>query len=178
MSRKVVESYPHLKPIADKLHLSGGTVDVLIGTDFVDAFVDIHAASGDPGEPVAKRNCFGWYFLGKVNSDIKKLVHEDLLGVKPTEMCTCSENALRENRFVRALSASTTLENGRVQGKMPWKESGLPKQSNYGIAVRRMYSVEKSFKEKDCFEIVDQEVQKLVDQGFVIKVASDNVDHD
>ncbi|PFX26630.1 hypothetical protein AWC38_SpisGene8672 [Stylophora pistillata] len=61
---------------------------------------------------------------------------------------------------------------------MPWKESGPPKQSNYGIALRRMYSAEKLFKNKDCFEIVDQEVQKLVDQGFVIKVASDNIDHD
>ncbi|XP_022788922.1 uncharacterized protein LOC111328701 [Stylophora pistillata] len=69
-------------------------------------------------------------------------------------------------------------KNGRVQVKMPWKESGPPKQSNYGIALRRMYSAEKLFKNKDCFEIVDQEVQKLVDQGFVIKVASDNIDHD
>lgn len=104
---KAIESYPHLKPIADKLHLSGGVVDLLIGTDFVDAFVNIPTASGDPGEPVAKRNCFGWYFLGKVNSDakgmteirsvdvgtvsaiedIKKLVHQDFCGVIPMEMC-------------------------------------------------------------------------------------------
>ena len=42
VSRKTVEAYPHLKTIADKLYLSGGTVDLLIGTDFVDAFVDIH----------------------------------------------------------------------------------------------------------------------------------------
>ena len=42
VSRKTVEAYPHLKTIADKLYLSGGTVDLLTGTDFVDAFVDIH----------------------------------------------------------------------------------------------------------------------------------------
>jgi len=64
VSRKSIESYPHLKSIADKLHPSGGTVDLLIGTDFVDAFVDIHTASGYPGEPVAMKNCFGWYVLG------------------------------------------------------------------------------------------------------------------
>lgn len=34
-----------------------------------------------------------------------------------------------------------------------------------------MYSVEESFMKKDCFEIVEEEVQTLVDQGFVIKVA-------
>ena len=87
------------------------------------------------------------------------------------------ENALRENKFVKALSASNTLIDGRVQVKMPWKESGLPKQSNYDLFLRRMYSAEKSFKKKDRFEIVDQELQKLVDQGFVIKVARENVDH-
>ena len=42
------------KTIADKLHLSGGTVDLLIGTDFVDAFVDIHTNSSNPGEPWRK----------------------------------------------------------------------------------------------------------------------------
>ncbi|PFX23288.1 hypothetical protein AWC38_SpisGene12174 [Stylophora pistillata] len=156
VSRKAVESYPHLKPIADKLHLSGGTVDLLIGKVNSDAEYMTEIRSIDVGTVSAIE-------------DIEKLVHQDLLGVKPTEMCTCSENALRENRFVKALSASTTLENGRVQVKMPWKESGPPKQSNYGIALKRMYSAEKSFKKKDCFEIVDQEVQKLVDQGFVIK---------
>ena len=68
--------------------------------------------------------------------------------------------------------------DGRVQVKMPWKETGPPKQSNYDIALKRMYSAEKSFKKKDCFEVVDEEVQKLVEQGFVIKVPCENVDHD
>ena len=189
VSRKSIESYPHLQSIADKLHLSEGIVDLFIGTDFVDAFVDIHAASGDPGEPVAKRNCFGCYILGQVDpdsedmteiksvdvgtvtavEDIKKLVHQDFLGVRPTELCTCSENALRENKFVKALSASTTRVDGRVHVKMPWKVTGPPKQSNYDIALKRMYSAEKSFKKKDCFEVVDEEVQKLVER--------ENVDH-
>jgi len=60
--RKSIDGYANLKSIADKLHLSGGAVDLLIGTDFVDAFIDIHTLSGDPGEPAAKRNCFGWYY--------------------------------------------------------------------------------------------------------------------
>lgn len=62
VSRKSIESYPHLKSIAEKLHLSGGAVDLLIGTDFVNAFVDILTASGYSGEPVAKRNCFMYFF--------------------------------------------------------------------------------------------------------------------
>ena len=197
MSRKSVEAYPHLNTIADKLHLSGGTVDILIGTDFVDTFVDIHTNRGNPGEPAAKRNCFGWFILGQLDSDaeakppvhsvdigtvsaaenIRKLVYQDLLGVRLRELCTCSENALRECKCVKVLSASTTLVSGRVQVRMPWKETGPPKQSNHDIALKRMYSAEKSFKKKDCLAIVDKGVQKLVDQSFVIKVPTENVDH-
>ncbi|XP_068739398.1 uncharacterized protein [Montipora capricornis] len=130
ISNGAMEHVSHLKPVANKLHLSGGTIDLLIGTDFVDAFVDIHTLSGEPGEPIAKRNYFGWYVLGQVNNskiqavevgtlrfqdDIKKLLYQDTLGVKPTELCTCSENVLRENKFVKSLSDSTTLVDGRIQ---------------------------------------------------------------
>ena len=197
VSTRSVEAYVHLKTIADKLHLSGGTVDLLIGTDFVDVFADIHTNSGNPGEPMAKRNCFGWYILGQLDSDaeaiprvhsvdvgtvsasqdIRKLVYQDFLGVRRTELCTCSENALRENKFVKALSTSTTLVNGRVQVRKSWEETGPPKQSNYDIALKRMYSAEKSFKKIDCLAILDEEVQKLVDQSFVIKVPPENIDH-
>ena len=197
MPRKSVEAYPHLKTIADKLHLSGGTLDILIGTDFVDTFVDIHTNRGNPGEPAAKRNCFGCFILGQLDSDaeakppvhsvdigtvsaaesIRKLVYQDFLGVRLRELCTCSENALRENKCVKVLSASITLVSGRVQVRMPWKETGPPKQSNYEIALKRMYSGEKSFKKKDCFAIVDEQVLKLVDQSFVIKVPPENIDH-
>ena len=57
---------------------------------------------------------------------------------------------------------------------MPWKEAGPPKRSNYDLALKRMYSAEKSFKKRNCFEIVDEEVQKLVEQGFVMKVPHEN----
>lgn len=109
--------------------------------------------------------------------NLRKLVYPDFLGVRPTELCTRSENALRENKCVKVLSTSTTLVSGRVQVRMPWKETGPPKQSNYEIALKRMYSGEKSFKKKDCFAIVDEQVLKLVDQSFVIKVPPENIDH-
>ena len=45
VSWKAVERYPQLRPIADKLHLSGGAVDLLVDTDFVEAFGNILTAS-------------------------------------------------------------------------------------------------------------------------------------
>ena len=94
ISKGTIAYFLHLKPVANKVHLSGGTIDLVIGTDFVHAFVDIHTLSGEPGEPIAKHNCFGWYILGQVNSsriqsvevgtvsiedNIKKLLYHDTL---------------------------------------------------------------------------------------------------
>ena len=154
--------------------------------------------SGEPGEPIGKRNCLGWYVLGQfesndstlseiqsieegtisVEEDIKKLLHHDLLGVKPTKLCTCTENVLRESKFVKSLTASTTLVDGRIQVKMPWKKGGPPKRSNYDIALKRMFSAERGFLKKGCFEVVKEEVQKLLDQNFIIKIPPEQIVHD
>ena len=37
---------------------------------------------------------------------------------------------------------------------------------------------EKAFKKKDCLEIVESEVQKLLDQDFVVEIPPENVNHD
>lgn len=44
---------------------------------------------------------------------------------------------------MKALSASTMILGERVQVKMQWEEAGPPRQSNYEIPLKRMYSVEK-----------------------------------
>ena len=138
---------------------------------------------GQPGEPVAKMDCFGWYVLGQlaarncriqsvdvgtisVIEDLNILLQQDLIGVKPTELCTCSDSELRENKLVKSLSKSTTLVDGRVQIKMPWKEYGPPRRSNYNIALKRMHSTDRSFERKDCTEAVNEEVQKLVSKDL------------
>ena len=154
--------------------------------------------SREPGERIAKKkNCFGWYILGQFESkgsvtseiqsievgtvsaaeDIKKLLQQDLLGVKPTELCSCSENVLRESKFMKSLAASTTSVDGRIQVKMPWKEGGPPKRSNYDIALKRMLSAENLCQKKVCFKVVDEEVQKLLEENFVTKVLPEQIDH-
>ena len=157
LSRKDIESYPHLKPLSKKLHISGSIFDLLIGTNLVEAFVDVHTACGDPGDPVAKKNCFGWYLLGTVESaetplvqsiivnrvsavvdDVHKLLQKDFLRVRSTKLCTCSDSrVLKENKFVKALDELTTLVDGRVEIRMPWKKQGPPNQSKNSIALNR-----------------------------------------
>lgn len=59
--------------------------------------------------------------------DMTKLLIQDTLGVKPTELCTCKDNELKENKFIKSIADSTEIVDGRVQVRMPWSEDGLPK---------------------------------------------------
>ena len=101
-----------------------------------------------------------------------------MLGVKPTELCTCSDNDLRENKFIKSITKSTQIIDGRVQVRMPWKDEGPPKESNYDIAYKQMISSEKTFKRKDCLEVIQDEVQKLLEQGFVKEVPPEQINHE
>ena len=103
VSRKIVNSYPHLKAISNKLYLSGGTVDLLIATQIID---------------------------------------------------------------------------GRVQVRMPWKDEGPPKESNYDIAYKKMISSEKTFRREDCLEVIQDQVQKLLEKGFVKEVPPEQINHE
>ena len=109
VSRTVVESYSHFKLIKNNLHLSGGTVDLMIGTDFAQAFSGMLVIPGKSREPISKLNC-GWFVIGTLASqhnqlsggvssvvaetvsvleDLKKLLAKNLMGVRPNEICTC-----------------------------------------------------------------------------------------
>ena len=159
ISKEQVGHYTHLKNVSDKLHLSGVPYRYRLCKRLR---LHPHSVPRTRRAHRKKKNCFGWYILGQFESkgsvtseiqsievgtvsaaeDIKKLLQQDLLGVKPTELCSCSENVLRESKFMKSLAASTTLVDGRIQVKMPWKEGGPPKRSNYDIALKRMLSAE------------------------------------
>ena len=64
----------------------------------------------------------------------KKLLTQDMLGVKPTELCTCSNKDFKESRFIKSIAKSTQIIDGRVQVHMPWKDEVPPKDSNYDVA--------------------------------------------
>ena len=120
---------------------------MLIGRDFADAFNDVQVIAGKSGEPIAKRNCLGWYVMGTfaskqgkrpsaINSidvgtvdvleDMKKLLTQDMLGVRPTELCTCRDNDLKGNKFIKSIAESTQIVEGRIQVRMPWNGEGPP----------------------------------------------------
>ena len=160
ISRHAVNKYQHLQTISNKLHLAGGKVDLLIG----------NVRQGKPAEPIAKENCFGWYLLGQVDDqscsgihsvdvwtvsaieDIKTLLTQYLLGVKPTTLCMCDDNTLKENKFIKSVTESTEMVDGRIRVRMPWNDSGPPQNSNYEMVYTRMLSTERSFRRKNCLQ--------------------------
>ena len=77
-----------------------------------------------------------------VLEDMKKLLTQDMLGVRPTELCTCRDNDLKENKFIKSLAESTQIVEGRIQRRMPWNGVGPPKERNYDVAYKRMISSE------------------------------------
>ena len=109
-----------------------------------------------------------------VVEDIKKRLHQDLLGVKPTKLCTCTEKVSRESKFVKFFAAATTLVDGRIHSS--------------GDAVeRRRTSQMKSLRhrtEKDVFYRKSflkngrrgSPNLKLLDQNFVTKVPPAQID--
>ena len=52
--------------------------------------------------------------------DMILLLVQNMLGVKPTELCTCRDDELKETKFVILIADSTQIVDGRVQVRMPW----------------------------------------------------------
>ena len=51
---------------------------------------------------------------------MKKLLTQDMLGVRPTELCTCRDNDFKENKLkIKSIAESTQIVEGRIQVRMP-----------------------------------------------------------
>ncbi|CAB4015097.1 Hypothetical predicted protein, partial [Paramuricea clavata] len=196
ISKKAVVRFPHLVRIVEDLHLNGGPVDILLGTDLPEAHRDFKVLAGNPGEPIAKKNIFGWSVLGNLeenstpgifavetidditkDQDIKKLTFQDQLGIKPTGHCTCSEKEMRECAFIRHVRESTrVLDDGRIEVRMPWKPGHPNLPNNRSIAFERMVSKERQLVKKGKLEAFNKEVKALVDREVVINLKQEEVD--
>ena len=171
-------------------------MDILLGTDLPEAHRDFKVLAGNPGEPIAKKNIFGWSVLGNLeenstpgifavetidditkDQDIKKLIFQDQLGIKPTRYCTCSEKEMRECAFIRHVRESTrVLDDGRIEVRMPWKPGHPNLPNNRSVAFERMVSKERQLVKKGKLEAFNKEVKALVDREVVIKLKQEEVD--
>jgi hypothetical protein len=111
-----------------------------------------------------------------LESDLKRLLTQDQVGVQPTTLCTCTDSELREKKFIDRMNTQTKLVDGRLQVRMPWKNEP-PTEGNYKLALARLHSSEKSFIKRGCTGQVSQCVSDLQEMEFVKIVPADQIDH-
>ena len=80
-------------------------------------------------------------FISKAEDQrLRDVFYGDVLGVKPTRLCTCLYTEISEARFIKHVKPTTTISNeGRVQAQMLWKPGypdALP--NNYKRAFAQM----------------------------------------
>jgi hypothetical protein len=147
ISPDIFVNHKHLIEYQDKVHINGGEVDILIGNDYaplITARKCISSPLCPDDNPSIAFTRLGCYVYGGLNSppcravnnvlsvnqinkieetdELKAFFYGDVIGVKPTSICICSDNEIAEAAFIKHVRATTKInEDGRVCVRMPWK---------------------------------------------------------
>jgi hypothetical protein len=109
-------------------------------------------------------------FLSKSeDQQLRDFFHGDILGVKPTKFCTCSDTEISDTAFIKHVKATTTIsDEGRVRIQMPWKP-GFPEAlpNNYDRAFTQMEKREKRLVRDGKLDEYNREIDNLVERGVV-----------
>ena len=147
----------------DNLFIDGGEVDVLIGIDYAPLILpenvlrDSQHPDDSPSVAITRLGSYIYGGLSKstqtvnrvlsinfVNkleeNELKTYFYGDIIGVRPTSLCICTDNQIVESAFIKHVRATTKINSeGRICVQLPWK-SGFPEQlpNNYQRAVTQL----------------------------------------
>ena len=96
-------------------------------------------------------------------NSLKNFFYGDIIGVKPSSLCVCSNNEIAEAAFIKHVKNTTYINSdGRVCIEMPWK-SGFPENlpNNYSGAMGLMIKRENQLLKNGKLEIYNTEIQNL-----------------
>ena len=189
----MVNQYEHLRPFSDQIASGGGQVDLLIGRNYapyIQSLNVVQAPFNPDSHPSIAFTRLGCYLFGGIveapkprftkmdklnfiskaeDQRLRDVFYGDVLGVKPTRLCTCSDTEISEARFIKHVKATTTISNeGRVQAQMPWKPGypdALP--NNYERAFAQMEKREKQLLKSGKPAEYNQEIESLIERGVV-----------
>ncbi|XP_033100115.1 uncharacterized protein LOC117103640 [Anneissia japonica] len=185
--------YPHLAVAQHFTPYEGAEIDLLIGYDYhwLTTPLEIIYSTTDPtNHPAAARSLLGWTMFGtslpkpisdltsrvtflRHMDDMQLLFTSDVVGVKPTTLCTCTDKEVAEAQFIKHCRKKLQLNSaGRMVIEMPWKE-GFPGllTCNRAQAEACMIRQEAILAKKGKLAEYDNEIQKLLDNGFVRKLS-------
>ena len=154
---KVCTSYAHLDglELADEPCSSGGSIDLLIGSDYYWNFVTGETKRGEEG-PIAVNSKLGWLLSGPINETVDRsfitrsnLVidrhyspfqpsQDDVLGDTlkrfwETESIGINEPSSNGDVKNESFEINVKRNGDRYEVKLPWKEDCLPSSNGYQL---------------------------------------------
>ena len=162
--RREARRWEHLKGIRFPRAAEPRHVDLLLGLDCAEVHTSLRDVPGDAGDPVARLTPLGWTCVGPLpeNNDERKWTSFAMCYLADTQFGPSLEKLLRrfwelettaeerehaisvENRAVLESSRSALVYlSDRYQVCLPWKSGRPDVESNYSMALRRLYSTEK-----------------------------------
>ncbi|XP_064101528.1 uncharacterized protein LOC135212085 [Macrobrachium nipponense] len=185
----IFDEYPHLNAAKGTLPTDEAEIDIIIGYDYYFLTMPVESVKDSvspESSPVAVRSILGWTIFGgnipkpkphaasRVQflnhlEDLQKLYTSDVVGVKPTTLCVCSDKEIAESQFIKHCRNKLCINaDGRMTVEMPWKP-GFPEalECNKPQAEIRLMSQEKRLIKNGTFDEYSEEIQKLIDSCFV-----------
>ena len=173
------------------LKATGGKIDLLLGSDHVDAIIAQELRIGKEFEPVAAKTRFGWLVVGRsgettpkrclvttreeldlqIDRALKEFFATENFGAeKVGEFLTKEEEEAQ--KIVRR--DTRKLEVGYEVG-LPWKTGEPRLENNKAMAENRLKSLLRRFEKDPDFEKdYDKAIKKYETEGYASRVQEDN----
>ncbi|XP_071952624.1 uncharacterized protein [Antedon mediterranea] len=184
----IFDEHPHLTVVKEHLPAEEAEIDLLIGYDYqslTTPLKTIRSLTDPDTSPTAAKSALGWTIIGQTipkptsnvishitnitfMDDSQLLYTSDVIGVKPTTLCTCTDKEIAESQFIKHCRKNLQInEKGRITVEMPWKD-GFPESldCNRVQAVTRMISHEARLLKNKQINDYNYEIQALLDNGF------------
>ena len=189
LEEEFFEKHSYLEPIKNFVPLKSKDVDILLGYDYAN-LMQPHAYLKHPDFsaelPQAAETLLGWYVFGAntntqngvidnhlsvqfvrtESENIRQWYETDVCGVKPTQICACSEKQIIESQFIKHVQKTIhKTDEGRVEVSLPWKD-GFPGcfKSNRKQALMKLYSLECRLKKSNLMETYKIEMEKILNE--------------
>ena len=196
VSAAIFSQFEHLNEHKDTVHISGGEVDILIGGDYgplIQTERSITAPVDPDNSPSIACTRLGSYIYGGLNNPLRRAMnnvlsvnaidmshninieqlrhffYSDVIGVKPTSICVCSDKEIAESAFIKHVRKTTKInEEGRVEVSCPWRPGFPSNLPNNFFAVReQMIRKQKQCERNGKLEVYNSLVHDLINRRFV-----------
>ena len=184
---------PHLQEDKSTIYVNGGEIDILVGSDYgclIQSEGNTRAPTNPDDHPSIAHTRLGNFIYSELSPQSKtvnnheiqlnyikaieedqlnKFFYNDIIGVKPTSTCVCSDKEIAEAAFIKHVKQTTHINSdGRVSTAIPWKP-GFPENlpNNYERAYDTMIKMENRLENENKIDIHNEQVQELLDNGYV-----------